>query len=375
MQELTNAEKLAKAKATIILDHAFFGSLLVPMVLVEKPEISSFSTDGESIFFNPEYLAARSLPEAIFCLAHETLHPALEHNWRMAGMTPNRANQAADYIVNQILIDEKIGQAPKGILHSPALVAQGKTMEGIYRLLPEDAEKNGAGSPGGALDEMKDTGKDEAAKEKQSQENRVKLTNAKNAAKMCGQLSDNMAGILGELLRVKTDWKETLRNFLSAPAKNELSYSRPSRRASSDDFPRPSLIGQQLGDVVIAVDTSGSIFYNLPLLEQFNSEANAIVEDTAPANVRVVYFDSKVLKTENYGRGEAFQLTPIGGGGTRFSPIFAAIEAAGDISPCACVVLTDLECSDFGPAPGYPVLWACTGKAGSPAPWGQVTYL
>ena len=50
-------------------------------------------------------------------------------------------------------------------------------------------------------------------------------------------------------------------------------------------------------------------------------------------------------------------ISPHGGGGTAFSPIFKYMQEK-DIDPVACVVLTDLCCDDFGDEPAYPVLWA-----------------
>ena len=39
----------------------------------------------------------------------------------------------------------------------------------------------------------------------------------------------------------------------------------------------------------------------------------------------------------------------------------------------SCVFLTDLECSDFGDAPDYPVLWVSTEKG--EAPFGQIVLM
>jgi predicted metal-dependent peptidase len=63
------------------------------------------------------------------------------------------------------------------------------------------------------------------------------------------------------------------------------------------------------------------------------------------------------------------KLVSPGTGGTAFSPIFQFLED-NDINPVATVVLTDLCCDDFGPAPSYPTLWVS--NYADKAPWGEV---
>jgi predicted metal-dependent peptidase len=110
-----------------------------------------------------------------------------------------------------------------------------------------------------------------------------------------------------------------------------------------------------LGRVAVAVDCSGSI--DAKTLAEFSAEIKAIAEDTQPEAIEVIYFDSEVLRREVFEQGQPVEIHAMGGGGTAFSPIF---EALLEVPPVACVVLTDLCCDDFGPAPEYPVLWAST---------------
>ena len=48
-----------------------------------------------------------------------------------------------------------------------------------------------------------------------------------------------------------------------------------------------------------------------------------------------------------------------GRGGTRFAPVFEYVDDH-QLNPDCVIYFTDLECNDFGPDPGYPVLWAAT---------------
>ena len=119
--------------------------------------------------------------------------------------------------------------------------------------------------------------------------------------------------------------------------------------------------------MVIGVDTSGSI--DAATLVAFAAEITAILDEAAPEAIHVVYCDEAVAGTETYEPGDPIRLTPHGGGGTAFRPVFDWI-AGSDIQPVCAVYLTDLYGSEFGPAPDYPVLWVSTGATA--APFGEV---
>lgn len=354
--------KIAKARAALIIDQPFFASILLPMPISEDESIPTMATDGESIRFNPKWTESLTLAEVTFVLAHETLHCVFDHMGRRDSRSPNRWNQAADYVINEILTGERIGSMPHGGLLNPSLTAKGgNTAEGVYKLLPESNEKKGAGSKGGALDHVHDAGSDQGTKPtdaatlaEKSSALKVRVIQAKNAAKMQGKLSAGMERLVDEMVKPRVDWREVLRRFISERAKVEASFSRPKRRFLAEDLYLPSLSGQKMGKLVVAVDCSGSV--DKELLSKFSAELNAIREDTHPASIDVVYFDSVVCKTETISAEEDINLTPVGGGGTAFSPVIKHVNEMEE-EPCAVVFLTDLCCTDFGNRPAYPVLW------------------
>ena len=91
----------------------------------------------------------------------------------------------------------------------------------------------------------------------------------------------------------------------------------------------------------------------------------AIPDEAAPEAIHVVYRHEAVARTETYEPGDPIHLTPHGGGGTAFRPVFDWI-AGSDIWPVCAVYLTDLYGSEFGPAPDYPVLWVSIGVTAAP---------
>jgi predicted metal-dependent peptidase len=366
----------AKAKTRLILDHPFFASLLLNMRLVEDASIPTMATDGDNIYFNPAWASKHSLQELVFVFAHEVMHCVFDHMLRIGEKNHNKWNIACDYVINDLLIKERLGTMPHGGLHNPQLVLEGGgTAEGVYKLLPKEDEDKQPGQDGGAMDSLKQPSKDQSVLTQKSAEMRVKVIQAKNAAKMMGKLSAGLERMVDDVSRSEMDWRAVMRRFFSERAKDTLSYARPKRRFLGEDICLPSLQGEKLGTVVIAVDCSGSV--QGPELAAFESEVSAIMSETKPALIKVIYFDSEVLNVEEFKEDDFVKLKPVGGGGTAFSPIFEAIDAQ-DMSPVACVVLTDLYCDDFGHAPTYPVLWASVkrpeGKYGT-VPFGEVMVL
>lgn len=363
---------LTKAKAQLVIDQPFFASLLLGMPMEEEKRIKTIATNGEKIFYNPEFMDTLTLPETVFVLAHEVMHCVFLHFLRKGSRNHNKWNIAGDYIINNVLHQEKVGIMPSMALHNPNLVTQGKeTTEGVYDLLPDSAEQNSPGEPGGSLDDCMDgTTGDAAETASKEAEMRVKVVQAQNAAKMHGKLSAGLERLVKSWVQPSVDWRFVLRRFITERAKTDLSYARPKRRWLGEDICLPSLSGEQIGAIVIPVDCSGSV--SPDILNKFASEIKGIIEDVSPRMVHVIYFDSEVLRQDDFTPEETFEVHAIGGGGTAFSPIFKQIEDKG-LEPVCCVVLTDLQCSDFGNAPNYPVLWATTDATA--APWGEVIKL
>jgi predicted metal-dependent peptidase len=354
------------ARTNLIINHPFFASLLLRMPLIEDASVATAATNGKCLRYNPTWLGKLSAAETEFTLAHEVMHKVFQHMTRRGTMSHNRFNQAADYVINGLLVADGVGRMPAGGLHNPQLVAAGGgTTEGVYKLLPESDEGKGPGKPGGSLDDVQDAADDEAGLAEAEEETKVEVIQAANAAKAMGRLSGGLERIVGELTRRRADWRAVLRRFMTERAKTDWSYAKPKRRFMAEDIYLPGLVGERMGEVVVALDCSGSV--DEALLAKFGAEAKAIAEDAKPAKLHVIYFDAQVLRHDVFLPDDDIVIKPCGGGGTAFEPIFAYVEA-NDINPVATVVLTDMYGS-FGEAPSYPVLWAAT--TAEVAPWGE----
>ena len=363
-------KRLSKAKTALILEHPFVGSVAMNMPFTFDSSIPTAATNGKRVLFNPWFCDDLTDEELKFLVAHECLHPMLEHNYRRGERDPRKWNQAADYVINKLLTDDGIGKMPEcGLLDHDIYNQGGGISDGIYNILPDepDGGDGGNGYTGSGLDECQDGEGTQAEKEQQAAEWKVKVAQAGQAAKMMGKLSAGMERLVDEVLNPKVDWREVLQRFVTKCKDDTRTWARPNRRLISQGIYAPSVTGEAIGELVVAIDCSGSI--GVEELNQFASEVVTIHEDHKPTKIHVVYFDSEVSHHDEYTKDDTVEITGHGGGGTAFSPIFRFIEKK-DIEPVACVVLTDLHCSDFGNEPAYPTLWVT--NSATEAQWGEV---
>jgi predicted metal-dependent peptidase len=372
---LTDAEtktvmkKLVKARTALVLEHPFIGSIALNMPYRLDETIPTACTNGKEIRFSPRFILDLDDEEVKFVVAHECFHPMLEHNFRRGERHHRKWNMAGDYVINQLIEDEGIGKVIDGsLLNKATYDAGGGTTDGIYNILPDQPD-DGGGYP---LDgDCQDGDGTQGDREQQAAEWKVKVAQAAQAAKMMGKLSAGLERFVTEILNPKVDWRDVTRKFVEKAKSDQRSFSRPNRRFLAQDMYLPSRSGEVLGEIVYAVDCSGSI--DEQILTQFASEIHACKDDMTPKKIHVVYFDSEVSHYESYEADDDLDIRPHGGGGTAFSPVFNYIEEHG-IEPVACIFLTDLCCDDFGDEPDYPVLWVSTDPNGT-APFGEVVVM
>lgn len=375
MQEVLN--RISKARSWLVINQPFIATLALSMKVELTDKLETAGATYETLYFNPDFVSTLSDDELVFLVAHEVFHPMFEHNSRRMGRDPSQWNVAADIVINEHLINERIGKMPQGGLYEPALfkAAEGST-DAVYSMLPPPQSQNqsqgqgqgqGKPSPKAPWDDIIESEGSPAEIATQEQDMKVRVSQAAQAAKMAGKLSAGMKRLFTEIITPKVNWQDVLRDFVVKARSDSRSYARPNRRFMHMGMFMPSVSGEAMGDILIAVDCSGSV--DEKLLAAFAAEISVIHDECLPSKTHIVYFDSKVCHHDEYERDDQVKITPYGGGGTRFSPIFKYAEAK-DINPVCCVVLTDLDCSDFGSEPDYPVLWVTTQYTS--APWGEV---
>ncbi len=363
-----SATKLfAKGRAGLVLDQPFFGSLALRLISVEDTSCKTAWTDGKTLGYNPQFIGTVSMDQLKGLICHEVLHCGLQHHTRRGNRDRKKWNMAADYVINLIIRDAGMSLPDGGLIDSSYA---NMTAEQVYSLLPDQDQQGGSGGEGegegdenpdpGGCGEVRDAkGEDgesqasEAEQRQQSQEWKVAMAQAAQQAKVAGNLPGSLERIVKEILEPKLDWREILRRFVDSSAKNDFSWSRPNRRYIGQGLYLPSLYSNELGQVVAAVDTSGSIRQSQ--LNEFASEINSILEDYR-ADCTVIYCDHEIDHVDEFPAGDRVSLKAYGGGGTSFVPPFTYLADRGEAPRCM-VYFTDGMCDDFPDAPPYPVLW------------------
>ena len=202
---------------------------------------------------------------------------------------------------------------------------------------------------------------DEAALAEAADEWEVATRQAVNVAKRQaqGKLPGFIEEIVTDLADPKTDWREVVRRFVDPSSNKDFSWSMPSRRHLPFGHYTPGMVTDGVSHVAMMIDTSGSI--DTELLKVFGGEVQAALDDGAIDKITLVFCDTRVNRTAEYSKGDIVDFTCQGRGGTEFVPAIKWVEENAQDVVCA-IYFTDLDCSDYGEEPPFPMLWAAYGS-------------
>lgn len=357
----------------------------MPMVEADEnsnPPVPTFATDGYEIRYNRGYIEKEKMTvgQIIGVLTHEVMHVVLLHHTRCGTRNAIKWNMAGDFAINKILVDNKmeLPGKPRTLAESMGgaegylLDSQfdGWTTEQIYEKIPDPPKCYGCGGMGQVTtpkgNDSQGNPKTIAGAEAEAQ---VMINSAKQAAKQCGKMPLGIERFIEDSLDTKIDWREKLQRFFRRTKLADESWKRQNRRFIHQGVYLPTQLREPTGDVVIVVDTSGSI--GGPELEAFVSEMKSIYDFVKPEKVYVMYCDAAIGRVDIFepAQGDELTIKPVGGGGTDFRPPFSWLRQKG-IEPEAFVYLTD----GYGPFPDrpaeFPVLWVINNNQVKP-PWGE----
>lgn len=106
---------IAALKRKMLVKYPFFGSVVASVGYKENKDIPTAGTDGETIYYNPEYLEGLSVEEQTFIFSHEVCHIAFNHILRSEGKNPELWNIATDGVINQFLKRDGLKMASGGV--------------------------------------------------------------------------------------------------------------------------------------------------------------------------------------------------------------------------------------------------------------------
>lgn len=127
-------------KRKMLVKYPFFGSVVANVHYKEDKEIPTAGTDGETIYYNPEFLERLSVEEQTFIFAHEVCHIAFNHILRSEGKDQRLWNIATDGVINQFLKKDGLKMVPGGVDMAEAI---NYDAEQLYEKLLQEKQQNG----------------------------------------------------------------------------------------------------------------------------------------------------------------------------------------------------------------------------------------
>ena len=388
-------EKLTTARVGLLLKAPFFGNMATRMKLIDASDwCPTAATNGRDFMYNKKFVEKLSVKKLEFLFAHEICHAVFDHFGRLGSRIPMLANIAQDYAVNQILIDERIGEKITEVKICYDAKYRGLAWEEIYDELFEKAEKipmeqllaqlgdlldehikeeEGAGSGGG--DKTKDgKGKPSLSKE-EAQAIRDEIKNAmiqSAAAAGAGKTPAGIQRLIKNWTEPKMDWRQLVQQEIQSIVRNDYSFQRVNRKSMHSGAILPGMKEATTIDVAISIDMSGSI--GDEDATAFLSEIKGIMDQYEDFRINLWCFDTEIYNWKQITHDEAHELEeyePQGGGGTDFEVNWTFMEE-NQIQPKKFIMFTDgYPCGGWGDEDYCDTIFIVKGNTSAQAPFGQ----
>ena len=337
----TLSTKISQAKAKLLVDYPYFGTLASRLELVKNDNIGAFLSDGLKLEYNDEYLKNLEISELEFALSNGAMHTVLAHQNRKNSRYGWLWQLSTDYAINAMLIENGLDM-PFGVNYEARF--DGLYAEEIYEIL-KDEIKNEEFSD----DESDEIGFNENSKRQNNRQNNQKSHDKKenDAPKMevenvineellaqinekllqeelrRGDLPLGMDRFFELSLTCKRDWREELSNAIDRFYRDDYRVLPPSKKLLYLGTYLPSLTSNRF-KLTIAIDSSGSV--DEVLLGEFMSEIESIMLSIPSFEINLLVADAKVQSHEIFYEGDRLGYSLKGGGGTDFRPVFEYVD-------------------------------------------------
>ena len=355
-------EKLTTARIGLLLRTPFFGNMATRMKLIDASDwCPTAATNGRDFMYNKKFVEKLSVKKLEFLFAHEICHGIFDHFGRLGSRHPKLANIAQDYAVNQILIDERIGERITEVDICYDSKYRGLAWEEIYDILFEKADKMDMeellSQLGDMLDEhIKEEEGAGAGNQDKDGKGKPSLTKAEAeairqeikdamiqsaAAAGAGKVPAGIQRMIKDLTEPKMDWRTLVQQEIQSIVRNDYSFQRVNRKSMHSGAILPGMKEATTIDVAIAIDMSGSIGEEEASV--FLSEVKGILDQYEDFKINLWCFDTEVynhVEITHDNDHDLLEYVPEGGGGTSFEVNWAFMEEMG-IQPKKFIMFTD----------------------------------
>jgi predicted metal-dependent peptidase len=383
---ITQETRLKKAHIALMKHREtalYSGVMLMGKNAVIEDNVTAY-TNGVDKKYGREFISKLTDAELRALILHENLHVALKHIPRFKKEFKDNAqaiNVATDYAVNDVIMnlnDRDLCKLPEGGLYDAKY--HNWSVREIYEDLKKQQKQNKDSGNGESLGKTLDEHGFEDAQnmtDEEAKEMSGKIDKAlREGGILAGRMGAKIPRVIGDMLEPKVDWREVLREFVSSATKgnDEYTWRKFNKRQMANDIYLPSMENESIGELVVAIDTSGSI--GSVELTEFASELASICSVSTPSKVRVLWWDTEVhgeqvFLPEHYDNIKDL-LKPQGGGGTMVSCVSEYLNKQ-RVEAEAVIVFTDgyLE-SEITWNLKCPTLWLVTQNNNFVAPSGKV---
>ena len=313
-------------------------ALLSGVICMGKSEVvekmPTAATNGRDKKYGAAFIAPLNRKQLRYLVLHENFHVGLKHCILFKDVRkkyPKLTNVAHDYVVNALIeeldpnfefverptqtlcIDRKyFGWSFPQVMND--LIKQG-------RKEPEDGDGDGGEGFDEPIDAHEEGDFADDPAEKDKLEKQIDDANRQGeilARKMAGK-GGGGRDIFGTAKERVTSWTEAMQDWITSISVGDENsrFSPPNKRLLASGFVMPSHFTESVGEIIIAADTSGSMY---PYYRLLFGEIARICQQVKPEAVRVIWWDTAVCAVQEFKPADyeqiATSLAPKGGGGT-----------------------------------------------------------
>ena len=375
-------KRLLQSRMRLLCTNGFYGLLLMHVTFSLDETLDTAATDGERIYFGPEFLDSISDAELDFVIMHEIMHVVLQHLARKGERDMERFNIAADIVVNSEIMNSFGGDERKiSVNGEPAmhLTPDGQegylfTAEQVYEMLGKVMPASGFKDDHSMWESAEENGKLQDVWVQRLKEACAAME-IRDPDHSRGLLPAFAGRFLKELRNPQIDWRKILTEFVQEEIM-DYSFTPPDRRFDGGDFFLPDFNEREdrLENILFMIDTSGSMSDEM-ITAAYSEIKGAIDQFDGKLSGWLGFFDALVIPPKPFSDEAEFRIIrPEGGGGTDFNAVFEYVRKnMQENLPASIIILTD-GYAPFPPesvAMGIPVLWLLNNEKVNPG-WGRI---
>ena len=348
-------DKIEQAKAKLLLEHPFFGSIATNLNLKPNSNIVAIHYSQDTLEFNSEYIDALNIDEVSTILASSAMSQALYHSDRGQGKIKSLWEVASEYAISSLLLENGF------VMHPMAKFSQeynGLYTEEIYHLLLNDYN----------IPKQEEQEPNDKATIEDSEYELI-LEQIIHKIESQDKLPAGLERLIKSAKPSKILWRDLLYRYINAHAKIDYKMFPSNKKHLYRGVALPSINSEEL-KIAVAIDTSASIEENA--LESFLSELEAIIQTFPNYQIELIECDYKIQNSSRLTPLEPIISQLKGGGSTDFRPVFEYLENLNEDFKFL-TYFSDGEGIFPQYTPNIDILWVLTKEVSTP--FGEIIFI